>query len=67
MPPTRPRQIRRRKYICEYCDQCFYAYPYNVNDLDLICDDCREDRENEPEDEILKAIRRILAAQKHKE
>jgi hypothetical protein len=67
MKTTKPKQIRRRKYICCYCDVQFTALPNTVHEDEAMCDDCIEMREQEEDDEIMKLIRERIVSYNQKQ
>jgi hypothetical protein len=65
MPPkvVKPKQVRRRKYVCCYCDEVFYALPHTVHDSEPMCDECELGiHEEEEEDELLRIIKQKIAS-----
>lgn len=62
MKTTKPKQVRKRKYICCYCDVQFSAAPNSVHDDEPMCDECELGIRHEPDDEVMKIIKEKIAS-----
>jgi len=64
MPPkvVKPKQVRKRKYLCCYCDEEFYALPHTVHECEPMCDECELGIREEEEDELLRMIKQKIAS-----
>jgi hypothetical protein len=63
MKTAKPKQVRRRKYICCYCDEPFTALPNSVHEDEPMCDECELGiRDEEKDDEIMKIIKQQIAS-----